>query len=169
MLNNTYYLVNSRMISRAADEMFFNHSWWKCNTASELGKYQMDHSTGLILVWFWHFIALHCIAPSHLGPRVHKGQVDHTGMWLPCSRMLAILTTPSWYPCACCNQRCQTSGHQMGIILQSLNRVRDGTRGMCQAGWKFCLNKCNLTKCSWGNIIMKTEYATVVIVAYSCH
>ena len=166
MPNNAYYLLCSRMISRAADETFFNYSWWKCHTASELGKDQMDHSTGPILVWFWHFMALHCIAPSK-GPQ--GSSRSHKHVTSPCSRTLAILTTPSWYPCACCNYRCQTSGHQLGIILQSLNRVRDGTRGMCQAGWKFCLNECKFTKCSWGNILMKTEYVTVGIVVYSCH
>ena len=160
MLNNTYYLVCGRMISRAADEIFFDYSWWKCHTASELGKDQMDHSTGPILVWFWHFMALHYIAPSR-----SKGPQGSSR----CSRMLTILITPSWYPCSCCNHRCQTRAHHLGIILQSLNRVRDGTRGMCQAGWKFCLNKCEFTKCSRGNILMKTEYATVGIVVYSCH
>ena len=118
MLNNTYYLVCGRMISRAADEIFFDYSWWKCHTASQLGKDQMDHSTGPILVWFWHFMALHYIAPFR-----SKGPQGSSR----CSRMLTILTTPSWYPCACCNHRCQTRAHQLGIILQSLNRVRDGT------------------------------------------
>ena len=156
MLNNTYYRVYSGMISR-----------WKWRIASKLGKDQMDHTTGPILVWFWYFMVLHCIAPSR--SKVHKGRVDHTGMWLHHAAGCWLSYPPSWYPCACCNHRCQTRGHQLGIILQSLNLVRDGKRGICQAGWKFCLNNCKFTKCSWGNILMKTEYATVGKVVYSCH
>ena len=118
-------------------------------------------NSGLVLAHYG--IALHCIKPSRSkGPQ--GSSRSHKHVTSPCSRMLAILTTPSWYPCAYCNHRCQTSGHQLGIIIQSLNRVRDGTRGMCQAGWMFCLNKCKFTKCSWRNIVMKTEYVTILIV-----
>ena len=123
-------------------------------------------NSGLVLTLYG--IALHYIAPSRsMGPQ--GSSRAHRHVTSPCSRMLAILTTPSLYTCVCCNHICQTRGHQLGIILQSLNRVRDETRGMCQAGRKFCLNKCKFTKCSCGNIVMKTEYVTIVIVVYSCH
>ena len=125
-------------------------------------------TTVLVQFWSGSGTLCHCIAPSRSkGPQGSSRSQRHVTS--PCSRMLAILTTPSWYPCTCCNHRCQTRGHQLGIILQSLNRVRDGTRGMPQAGWKFCLNKCKFTKCSCGNIVTKTEYAPVVIFVYSCH
>ena len=97
MLNNTYcmYLVCSRIMSRVSDEMFFNYSWWKCHTASELGKDQMDHSTGPILVWFWHLMALHCIAPSwSKGPQ--GSSRSHRDMWL--NNAAGYLNYPSCTP-----------------------------------------------------------------------
>ena len=120
-----------------------------------------------VLVQFWSGSGTlwHCIAqPWSKGPQGPSRSLRHVTS--PCSRMLAVLPSPSGYPCACCNHRCQTSGYQLGIILQSLNRVRDGTRGMCQAGWKFCLNKCKFTKCPSGNFVIKTECVTTVIVVY---
>ena len=124
------------------------------------------YTTVLVQFWsgsgtLWHCIALHCTISVQGSTRVKwiTQACDFT-----IKQDAGYLNYPSWYPCACCNHRCQTSVHQLGIKLQSLNRVRDGTRGMCQAGWKFCLNKCKFKKCSWGNSVKKTEYVTIVIV-----
>ena len=177
MLNNTYYmyLVCWRMISRAADEMIFNHSWWKCHTASELG---MDHSTGPILVWFWHFMPLHCIALHHWSKGTQGSSRSHRHVTSPCRRTqdAGYLNYPApGTPVLAVTTDVRPTVNQLGIILQSLNRVRDGTRGMCQAGWKFCLNKCNFTKCSCGNRISHSCIFCLFMslmmgwINYTCH
>ena len=99
--------------------------------------------------------------------------VAHTGMCLPNATWrwfsyelfppgapvpdstVAALPPRRYGEISCCGCRSQTIGHQLSIILQPLNRVRGGIRGIHQAGRESCLyTNCKFTKCSWYNIIM---------------